>query len=229
MSNNNRNTRSNSTKYGICTNMEPKQDGTMCSLCQKKEKQAIRSTKDFVCAECGAPLTEVTAPRPFPPKVLITILSIILLVAAIIIGIMKQKEDGETGVGDTVDTTGIEQLPPNDTIHDTIFLNDTTVLVIRDTIVDTIIKEVSPKKTNPSNWGTYNLGWGTYNGPMKDGKPHGEHGKVKVTSTHSIELGGTNNKTITVYSGETIVTKYENGHLRAGEVLNRKNGLFSIF
>lgn len=110
MSNNNRNTRSSSTKYGICTNMEPKQDGTMCSLCQKKEKQAIRSTKDFVCAECGAPLTEVTPPRPFPTKILISILSIILLVAAVVIGIVRQREDGETVPDDSISSGNSETI-----------------------------------------------------------------------------------------------------------------------
>lgn len=236
MSNNNRNTRSNSTKYGICTNMEPKQDGTMCSLCQKKEKQAIRSTKDFVCAECGAPLTEVTPPRPFPTKILISILSIILLVAAVVIGIVRQRGgNGEPVTVDTIDSTGavqpIDSIP--NTIHDTIILNDTTILVVRDTIVDTIIKEVPSKKTDSQGSkrekasGNSDQGWYTWNGAYRDGKPHGK-GTMKITRTYTIELKDITGSKITVYPGETINAMLDNGRIRGGDIIH-KDGSSTTF
>lgn len=292
MSRNNK--RVNSVKYGICTNMERKPDGTMCSLCQKKEKQAIRSTKDFVCAECGAPLTEVTPPKPFPTKLVVTILSIVLLAAAVVIGIMKHK--GNESVPDP-DTPGIDTpkrgTPPSnesvslslnkeiislyvgesDTLKATVFSQpedanitvfytsdnenvahvgnngvvkaigqgeaSITVIVrmesgVADTaLVKVIANEVllgpdpsdnTPPVTNPgsrnanSNYGTYDLGWGTYNGPKKNGKPHGEHGIIVVTQTHSININDLSGRTISVYPGDSIETKFVNGRLHSGEV-----------
>ena len=50
--------------YGICTNTSGKEDGTPCSKCQNKEIQAIRSTKEFVCEECGEPLMKTKGPDP---------------------------------------------------------------------------------------------------------------------------------------------------------------------
>ena len=47
--------------YGICTNMD-REDGNPCPLCASKEKQKILSTRDFVCRECGEPLTKVNGP-----------------------------------------------------------------------------------------------------------------------------------------------------------------------
>lgn len=62
--------------YGICTNTGGKKDGTPCSKCQNKEKQAIRVSKEFVCEECGEPLTKVDPPKPQPPKWLYIILAL---------------------------------------------------------------------------------------------------------------------------------------------------------
>lgn len=225
MSRNNK--RNNSVKYGICTNMERKPDGTMCSLCQKKEKQAIRSTKDFVCAECGAPLTEVTAPRPFPTKLLIIILSIILLVVAVVIGILN-KDKLEPGVMDTTDSileAPIDPIPSNDTLRDTIIINDTTVVMVHDTITDTIIKEVPAsigRKTasTKSPKGTYNFEWGTYNGEMRNGIPHGK-GTIRITQTHTIDLVDITGSKITVYPGETIKAMFDNGRLRGGDIIHK--------
>lgn len=50
--------------YGICTNTTGKEDGTPCSKCKNKEIQAIRSTKEFVCEECGEPLMKTKGPKP---------------------------------------------------------------------------------------------------------------------------------------------------------------------
>ena len=69
--------------YGICTNTTGKEDGTPCSKCQNKEIQAIRSTKEFVCEECGEPLMKTKGPKPGPdPKWWI----IIALIVGLVIG-----------------------------------------------------------------------------------------------------------------------------------------------
>lgn len=77
----------------------------------------------------------------------------------------------------------------------------------------------SPK---PSN--TYNFSWGTYEGPMKGGVPHGIQGEVKVTGYHSIDLKKSPAKYESVEPGDRIVNcKFENGRLVYG-MLKRSNG-----
>lgn len=65
--------------YGICTNTGGKEDGTPCSKCQNKEKQAIRASKEFICEECGAPLTKVVPPKPKLPKWIYIILALFIV------------------------------------------------------------------------------------------------------------------------------------------------------
>lgn len=74
----------------------------------------------------------------------------------------------------------------------------------------------------PSN--TYNFSWGTYEGPMKGGVPHGIQGEVKVTGYYSIDLKKSPAKSESVEPGDRIVNcKFENGRLVYG-MLKRSNG-----
>lgn len=87
--------------------------------------------------------------------------------------------------------------------------------------------------TTPSkpNQQTYDLGWGSYSGPIKDGLPHGNHGKIIVTKVHEIDLRDVTGEKITVYPGDVIETKYVNGELHSGEVKSKDGSsqLFSRF
>lgn len=69
--------------YGICTNTSGKEDGTPCSKCQNKEIQAIRSTKEFVCEECGERLIKVD---PKPPISWLKIAIAVLIIAGLVTG-----------------------------------------------------------------------------------------------------------------------------------------------
>ena len=383
--------------YGICTNTTGKEDGTPCSKCKNKEIQAIRSTKEFVCEECGEPLMKTKGPKPGPDpkwwiiialivglstggyflfrscsnsKVRITVVSsdetmgtvkgsgkyefnkLITIEANANEGYrfvswddnntknpreILTKEDGTYtalfepapvpalvtikvvssdesmgvvrggGTFSSGDTTKIEAeakdgyrfmswndgnreitreiVATNDITYTAQFSPETpstapvvTITVVSsdetmgtvkgggtyDSMITISIEAVANKGYEFDSWndgnienprivitgrdetyvakfkkksgggpgtGSYNLGWGTYNGPMQGGKPHGQHGKVTVTSEHIIEIGGVDNLTITVYPGETITTNFENGRLRSGEVQGRPNGtgLFTIY
>ena len=66
---------------------------------------------------------------------------------------------------------------------------------------------------------TYNLGWGTYNGPMSRGKPDGFGGEIVVKTSHTIDLKKASGETLRLNPGDKIVgVKMENGILRQGEV-----------
>lgn len=78
--------------YGICTNTGGKKDGTACSKCQNKEKQAIRASKEFICEECGEPLTKVDPPHPKPPKWLFVVLALVVIGVGAYFGLFKGSE-----------------------------------------------------------------------------------------------------------------------------------------
>ncbi len=90
-------------------------------------------------------------------------------------------------------------------------------------------KSPNPEKKVPVKK-TYNLGWGTYSGPMKGGKPHGTNGRVSVTKTHTITFeDDISGASVTVNPGETIIgTFFENGRITHGEVTDKK-GIHKTF
>lgn len=84
-----------------------------------------------------------------------------------------------------------------------------------------VIKEKPAAKPQANN---YKLSWGTYEGPIKNGVPHGIQGEVTVTSRHTIDLKKTPAQTVQVSPGDKIVNcKFENGRLVYG-MLKRSNG-----
>ena len=80
-----------------------------------------------------------------------------------------------------------------------------------------------PKNTY---WGTYNLGWGTYEGEMKNGKPaDGVNGEIKVTKDYSIDLKDGLNNPLIVKRGDVIVNpKFKNGEFTLHGELHSKDG-----
>lgn len=77
-------------------------------------------------------------------------------------------------------------------------------------------------------YNTFNLDWGVYEGPMKDGKPHGNRGKIKVNKEHILELHDITGSKLSIHPGEIIISKYENGRLVAGELIH-KDGSSTLF
>jgi predicted RNA-binding Zn-ribbon protein involved in translation (DUF1610 family) len=79
----------------------------------------------------------------------------------------------------------------------------------------TVTKEPEPKTVQTG--GPYSLGWGTYEGPRKNGVPHGIQGIVKVTKTYTIDLKNGKGESKRVYPGDRIVNcKFVNGTLVYG-------------
>lgn len=82
--------------------------------------------------------------------------------------------------------------------------------------------EAKPQATTGGN--TYKFSWGNYEGPMKNGVPHGIQGEVKVTDYYSIDLKKSPAQYVQVKPGDKIVNcKFENGRLVYG-MLKRTNG-----
>ncbi len=73
--------------------------------------------------------------------------------------------------------------------------------------------------TSGTRNGKINLGYGTYDGPLSNGKAHGIGGEITVTSTYIIDLKKASGETVTVNRGDKIMNvKMENGRLRQGEI-----------
>lgn len=170
-------------KYGICLNDE-------CTLCKEKKVQQIPMRKDLVCSECGKPLRECPPPPTGPNKKLIGIIAgAIVGVAAIGGGIYALTSGGEkVDVGETEGVKPPVKVQVQDTVRkDTVsatFDNTAEKAEPKDNSTATTPKKPQPEK--PLNgYGTVNLGYGTYTGDLKNGKPHG-HGTITYRSTHTI-------------------------------------------
>ena len=205
--------------WGICTNTSGKADGTPCSKCQNKEKQAIRASKDFVCEECGEALTKIPTPKTQPP------LGLIIGIAVVVIGLIVGgifafggKDEEKYAVEEPkVETPVVEEPGVEETV-----VEET---VVEEPIAEEPKPEAKPENkpaqtSNTSNWN----GVATYSGPMQGGQPNGIGGKLTFKSNYSLDMKDGKGTKLDIQAGETIEnTKFENGKLRQGE-LHRKDG-----
>ena len=79
------------------------------------------------------------------------------------------------------------------------------------------VKETPKPAPKPASSTTYSLGWGTYEGPMQGGKPHGMGGEIKVTKDYQIDMK--NGSFNSVSRGDKIVScKFNSGKLVQGYI-----------
>lgn len=79
------------------------------------------------------------------------------------------------------------------------------------------VKEAPRTTTKPASSNTYSLGWGTYEGPMQGGKPHGMGGEIKVTRDYQIDMKNGSHKSVS--RGDKIVScKFSEGKLVQGYI-----------
>lgn len=184
-------------RYGICLN-----DG--CSKCKSKEVQQIAARKEFVCAECGKPLRECPPPKSWWDKNGKMVIGLVVL-AAVIAGVVlyfvlgggKGKTPKRLHEKDTtevkVDTTKAGQ---DDGIDSTKFKTQEGVKDNEDDKIKDKDKDKDKEKDKDKDkedkgkkidkpYGTVNLGYGTYTGDLKNGKPHGR-GVITYRTTHRI-------------------------------------------
>ena len=185
---------------GICKNID------CCDLAADKVEQEAEKS-NFVCSECGKPLTQVKDPGGDPnpnKKLLIIIIAVVVLigggVGAWFGGLFGGSADADVEVDTTTVVDPDPQVPPTDTV-----VTDSAV------VVDSVKPEppvVDPQPKGPK------FSWGIYSGPAE-----GFGGELKVTKEHSIDLGNTRGEVIDVYPGDVIKnTTIKNGKLVNGEL-----------
>lgn len=196
MATNRRNNDSVRFRYGMCLNEK-------CEKAKSKEIQRLSARKDFVCEECGSPLREVPNSTGGGKKKWIYIACAIGVIAiAVIIFILANLSNKETEI--EVNTPQVTEQPVDSTAVDSSKINQDSIAVDTpavkvtptpdngktDTGKDaktggTEVEKPKPVTNSSATHGTVNLGYGSYTGDLKNGKPHG-YGKITYTQRHKI-------------------------------------------
>lgn len=193
-------------RYGICLNDKD------CSKCKAKEVQQITARKEFVCEECGKPLRECPPPRSFWDKYgKLIIAAAIVVIAAIVVLCVTLIPGGKTESQEGIDTTEVDIVKVDTAKVDTTKVDTVKVgsTKVGTTKVDTA--KVEPKPVTNPTYGTVNLGYGTYTGDLKNGKPHG-HGIITYTKSTKI----VNSKDFIANPGDTYEGDFRDGRISGG-------------
>ena len=195
-------------RYGICLNDKD------CSKCKAKEVQQITARKEFVCEECGKPLRECPPPRSFWDKygkliIAAAIVVIAVIVAVCVMFIPSGKTEPES-LGE--DTIKVDSTKVDTTKVDTVKVEP----VVQEPITEPEPEKdpepiVEPKPVTNPTYGTVNLGYGTYTGDLKNGKPHG-HGIITYTKSTKI----VNSKDFIANPGDTFEGDFRDGRISGG-------------
>lgn len=191
-------TRTNQTghvraRYGMCLNDQ-------CSKAKAKEVQEISARKEFVCEECGKPLRE--CPPPPPPTNWLKIVLIVVVVAALggggwyFLSKGGGKQPVEVNDGPTTDS-----IAPVDTTA-----VPTDGAETKESVETTGEEEPVTKVVNGR--GTVDLGYGTYTGDLKNGKPHG-YGVITYKTSHKI----VSSKDFVANPGDTFEGEFRDGRI----------------
>ncbi len=176
-------------KYGICLNDE-------CEKCKTKEVQQVPLRKDFVCDTCGNELRECPAPKQASRTPWI-IVAVIVVAVAIIGGSYYFSQSQPIGNVDYPTTTETDSIIP----------------VVADPEHEAVPTAKEPEKASiqQSKRGTVNLGYGSYTGDLKNGKPHG-HGTITYTTIHQI----VSSKDFVANPGDKFEGEFRNGKIEGG-------------
>ena len=80
--------------WGICTNLDMDGNGTPCPNCKTKNRIKLSLREEFVCPECGEPLTKVKGPTNSNYKLIVIIAVIAILLCGAGFGIWKLVDRG---------------------------------------------------------------------------------------------------------------------------------------
>ena len=185
-------------KVGICKNLD----------CDNYNKPVeIELGGEFECPLCHQPLKEHVGKKDDPSgkKKVLMIVGGLVVVAAIAIGVMlsmgkSPKEntsvDFPTEEPVAVDSTAIEEVP----------VEETTPEVTGEPEVVEESTSTTPQVLDGK--GTIDLGYGTYHGDLKNGKPHG-YGMITYKERHQI----VSSKDFIANPGDTFEGEFRDGRI----------------
>jgi hypothetical protein len=201
-------------RYGICLNDN-------CEKCRSKEVQEIPARKDFVCQnpECGKPLRECPPPKKGGNKKLIGIIAGVVVLLAIIGGIIamsggeSKPEPVETAVA-PVDSDSIkaaQEAAEQQRIKDSL----DAVAAANAAKQKAEPTAPSPKPAAPAaSSGSKDLGYATFKGTLRNGKPDDVNGRLIFKTSHVIDSRDPKGRVAD--AGDYVIGEWSNGHLVQG-------------
>ena len=205
---------------GVCHNYEG------CDMASEKVVQEVEKS-NFVCQECGKPLYPVKQPpQPWWKKhqrELTLGAGVLIIGGGITGGILAFSGDKEEPAKEPakVDTTQVDTTKVDSPV------------VIQPPVVDPPVEGPQGGVKQPGGGGgvkqpaggnsaasstSKNLGYGKYEGAMKNGQPHGT-GTIYYTTRHQVVPS----KDIYAESGDYVTGSFRDGKLVSGQ-LHRKDG-----
>ncbi len=183
-------------------------------ICPEADKETIFQETDleevdgkYVCPKCGQELEVIEKGGGAGKGKLIAIIAAAVLIlggggAALLLGGKKDKPEKEPVA---VEEPVVEE-----------------PAVVEPVVEEPVVEEPAPEAPKPAskpaaNPTSYNLGWGTYEGPMQGGKPHGMGGEIKVNKDYQIDMKNGSFKSVS--KGDKIVScKFNAGKLVQGYI-----------
>lgn len=183
-------------------------------ICPEADKETIFQETDleevdgkYVCPKCGQELEVIEKGGGAGKGKLIAIIAAAVLIlggggAALLLGGKKDKPEK--------DPVAVEEPVVEEPA------------VVEPVVEEPVVEEPAPEAPKPAskpaaNPTSYNLGWGTYEGPMQGGKPHGMGGEIKVNKDYQIDMKNGSFKSVS--KGDKIVScKFNAGKLVQGYI-----------
>ncbi|MCI6485048.1 MAG: hypothetical protein MSA20_02205 [Bacteroidales bacterium] len=204
---------------GVCHNYEG------CDMASEKVVQEVEKS-NFVCQECGKPLYPVKQqPQPWwkrHQRELTLGAGVLIIGGGITGGILAFSGDKEEPAKEPakVDTTQVDTTKVDSPV------------VVQPPVVDPPVEGPQggvkqpgggggvkqPVSGDPAPSTSKNLGYGKYEGAMKNGQPHG-NGTIYYTTRHQVVPS----KDIYAESGDYVTGSFRDGKLVSGQ-LHRKDG-----
>lgn len=177
------------------------------------------------CPHCHQHTLEEIVKKPFPTKLVAGVVAGILVLGGIGFGVTSMLGGGSDGKTDGEVTPTDTAIVQNDTIEtgnkakEKVKTTEQQEQKAEKEITKKESDDKGPETTPKPEPTTYNMGWGTYDGPMSGGVPHGFGGSITVRGSHTIDLKKASGETVQVSRGDVIMNvKMENGRLRQGEI-----------
>ena len=182
-------------------------------ICPEADKETIFQETDleevdgkYVCPKCGQELEVIEKGGGGKGKLIGIIAAAVLVLggggAALLLGGKKDKPEK--------DPVAVEEPVVEEPA------------VVEPVVEEPVVEEPAPEAPKPAskpaaNPTSYNLGWGTYEGPMQGGKPHGMGGEIKVNKDYQIDMKNGSFKSVS--KGDKIVScKFNSGKLVQGYI-----------